>query len=57
MSVGYTPFYRVNVVILRKVNKKFLKNMENYTIIIYRIGNESIVHRIIEITEENKKVF
>lgn len=51
-------FYRGDVVILRKVDKKILKNMENYTIIVYRIDNQQIVHRVVDIIEkDNKKYF
>lgn len=50
-------FYRGDVVALRKADEKTLKNMKKYTIIVYRIGNQHIVHRVIDIKEVNGEIF
>lgn len=58
VSNSMTPtFYRGDVVVLRKVDEKTLKNMEKYTIIVYSIGKQNIVHRVIDIKEVNGEIF
>lgn len=58
VSNSMTPvFYRGDVVVLRKVDEKILKNMEKYTIIVYSIGKQNIVHRIIDIKEVDGEIY
>lgn len=53
----YPVFKRGDAVIFSKVNEKSLKEIEKGTIIIYRIGNQQIVHRVIAIKKVKGEIF
>lgn len=58
VSNSMTPvFYRGDVVIYRKVDKKKLKNIKKYTIIVYSKEGQAIVHRIVEKYTKNGETF
>lgn len=52
----HPTFNRGDVVILCKVPKKDLKKLDIYTIIVYSMENQLIVHRVIEKNEKNDEV-
>lgn len=49
-------FNRGDVVVLRKVDKNELKKIDKYTIIVYSIDSQQIVHRVIDKKFENGKL-
>lgn len=49
-------FNRGDVVVLRKVDKNELKKIDKYTIIVYSIDSQQIVHRVIDKKVENGKL-
>ena len=56
MSNSMKPvFSRGDMVIIRKIDKKDIQNLTIGDIIEYRLDNYIIVHRVIDIKEENKK--
>ena len=49
-------FNRGDVVVLRKADKNELKKIDKYTIIVYSIDSQQIVHRVIDKKVENGKL-
>ena len=53
----YPVFKRGDAVIFSKINKNNLKDIEKGTIIIYRIGKQQIVHRVIDVKNVKGKIY
>lgn len=53
----YPVFKRGDAVIFSKVNENSLKEIEKDTIIVYRIGNQQIIHRVIAIKQIKGEIF
>ena len=49
-------FNRGDVVVFSKTSEEDLKKLEKYAIIIYNIGNQQIVHRVIDIKHQNGEI-
>ena len=49
----YPTFSRGDIIIYEKFEESNLKNLEKGSIIIYRIGNQSVAHRVVNVIHEN----
>lgn len=49
----YPTFSRGDVLIYEKFDESYLKNLEKGSIIIYRIGNQTVAHRVVNVIQEN----
>ena len=49
----YPTFSRGDIIIYEKFEESYLKNLEKGSIIIYRIGNQSVAHRVVNVIHEN----
>ena len=53
----FPTFCRGDVVVFKKLSEAELKELKKQTTIVYTIDNQNIAHRIVDVIEENDKVF
>ena len=57
LSNSMVPTYnRGDVIIFKKLNESELKEIPNYSIIIYSIGDQTVAHRVVSIIKQNDTV-
>lgn len=57
LSNSMLPRYsRGDIVIYEKMDKSRLQNITKNSIIIYRIGNQTVAHRVVNVIQENEKI-
>lgn len=49
----YPTYSRGDMLIYEKFDESHLKNLEKGSIIIYRIGNQTVAHRVVNVIQEN----
>lgn len=58
LSNSMHPIYdRGDVIVYEKIKDSDLKNIDKNSIIIYRIGNQLIAHRVVNVIKENGKTY
>lgn len=58
LSNSMHPIYdRGDVIVYEKIKDSDLKNIDKNSIIIYRIGNQMIAHRVVNVIKENGKTY
>ncbi len=53
----FPAFSRGDVVVFKKLSEEELKDLKKQTTIVYKIGNQNIAHRIVDVIKENDKTF
>lgn len=58
LSNSMHPIYdRGDVIVYEKIKDSDLKNIDKNSIIIYRIGNQLVAHRVVNVIKENGKTY